>query len=56
MLPFVLNSDNGGTIEVVGERSNGGTILVVGRRSNDESIEVVGEGGLMGKICVVVGL
>jgi len=30
VLPFVLNSDNGGTIEVVGERSNGGKIEVVG--------------------------
>ena len=56
VLPFFLNSDNSGTSEVVGERSNGGTMEVVGERSNDESVEVVGGGGLMGKICFVLGL
>jgi len=56
VLPFVLNSDNGGTIEVVGERSNGGKIEVVGGRSNNGTIEVVGGSGLMGEMCFVLEL
>ena len=56
MLPFVLNSDNGGTIEVVGERSNGGKIEVVGGRSNNGTMVVVGGSGLMGEMCFVVEL
>ena len=56
VLPFVLNSDNGGIIEVVGERSNGGKIEVVGGRSNNGNIEVVGGSGLMGEMCFVVEL
>ena len=56
VLPFVLNSDNGGTIEVVGERSNGGKIEVVGGRSNNGTMVVVGGSGLMGEMCFVVEL